>query len=50
MKLISRWLGTSHRRDPRDGDPYLEKLARQLLLLRSGQTPRRALYRGSAHS
>jgi hypothetical protein len=41
MRMIKRWFDPAHGENPCDGDPYLESLARQLLLLRSGQTPRR---------
>lgn len=40
MPRIRRWFSSTHRADGQDGDPYLESLARQLLLLRNGQTPR----------
>lgn len=44
MRMIMRWLGARRGRDVRDGDPYLEALGRQLLLLRSGQAPRRPAF------
>ena len=48
MGMIGRWFRAARERDPRDSDPYLESLVRQLLLLRSGQRPRRATYPGPA--
>lgn len=50
MRMIGRWFGAAHRRDLRDGDPYLEAIARQLLLLRNGQAPRRAIIPGAPRS
>ena len=44
MRMIMRWLAAPRGRDMRDGDPYLEALGRQLLLLRSGQAPRRPAF------
>lgn len=50
MRMISRWFEDARGRDLQDGDPYLESLARQLLLLRSGRTPRRTNYLGPVRS
>ena len=38
--IMRNWLGRA-RHDPRDGDPYLEALVRQLLLLGGGEDARR---------
>jgi hypothetical protein len=38
--IMRNWLGRT-RNDPRDGDPYLEALVRQLLLLGGGDGARR---------
>lgn len=43
MRGIRRWLGIARGPDPREGDPYLESLARYLLLLNSGQAPRKPI-------
>jgi hypothetical protein len=40
MASIMQWLARA-RRDPRHGDPYLEALVRQLLLLGGGEFPHR---------
>ena len=44
--IMRNWLGLGRtRNDPRDGDPYLEALARQLVLLGGGDSIRRATRR-----
>jgi hypothetical protein len=41
--IMRHWLGLGRaRNDPRDGDPYLEALARQLVLLGGGDSIRRS--------
>jgi hypothetical protein len=47
MALIIRNLLGRARHDPRDGDPYLEALARQLVLLGGGDAARRRSPRSS---
>jgi hypothetical protein len=41
MRMFMRWLSAPRSHENWDSDPYLEALGQRLLLLRSGQTPRR---------
>jgi hypothetical protein len=48
-KILRNWLGLGRPRpDPRDGDPYLEALVRQLVLLGGGDSIHRSASRRRA--